>query len=106
MGKPASIERPKVAAQRKLRSIKARIGEKSNPPTGGKIDLKGLQIWSDICCRSIKAGCGLPRATQLITMPAINPHQTIVNIISRTENRDQEIMMPKLNKIASSKEIK
>ena len=44
MGKPASIERPKAAAQRKLSSIKARMGEKSNPATGGKNDLKGLQI--------------------------------------------------------------
>jgi len=106
MGKPASIERPKAPAQRKLSSIKARIGEKSNPATGGKNDLKGLQILSDICIRRLKAGCGLPRATQLITMPATKPHQTIVNTISRTENRDQEIMMPKLNKIASSKEIR
>jgi len=44
MGKPASIERPNTAVQRKLRSIKARMGEKSNPPTGGKTLLKGLQI--------------------------------------------------------------
>ena len=42
---------------RYLSAIKARIGEKSIPPAGGSILLKGAKIESDICMSNVVAGC-------------------------------------------------
>ena len=82
------------------------MGEKSKPPWGGKIDLKGLQIWLDICNSNMLGGKELAEATQLITTPPTNAHQTIVNPSSRTEHKDQEIIITKLNKTVSLSEIR
>jgi hypothetical protein len=39
-------------------------------------------------------------------IPPTSAHQPIVNPSSRTENKDQEIIIPKLNKTSSLSEIK
>ena len=45
-------------------------------------------------------------ATQLMTIPPISAQYPIVNPSSRTENKDQEIIIPKLNETASLNEIR
>ena len=82
------------------------MGEKSKPPNGGKNNLKGLQIWLDICNSNLLGGKELTGATQLITIPPTSAHQPIVNPSSSTENKDQEIIIPKLNKTSPLSEIK
>jgi hypothetical protein len=68
-----------------LSAIKASIGEKSNPPVGGKKNLKGLKIESDICKINLMAGCLWSFATQLMIIPAnITQNETFKHSI-RTE---------------------
>ena len=106
IGKPVWIDIPKTADQRNWRTIKAKIGEKSKPPTGGKKKRNGLQILSDISKRSRFAGWWPEGEIQLIIMPIINAHQITVSPINSTENKDQEIMVPKVNISMSLSEIR
>ena len=85
MGTPDSKEIFLRAISKNWRTRKARIGEKSRPPIGGRNILKGLQIWFDICWIKRIAGWELIGATQLIIIPIRRDHHTILRINRRVE---------------------
>ena len=64
---------------------KAKIVEKSSPPMGGSINLKGLKIGSESWSIKLIAGCLLKGATQLIMMPTNMAQNSILRLINNIE---------------------
>ena len=88
-GRPASTAKFLRRICKKFKKIKARIGEKSRPPIGGRNILNGLKKGSATCTSNATAGCLLLGATQLIIIPNNIIQNIILKLKRITEKKDQ-----------------